>query len=91
MSLSVIEALACGKPCLLTREADPGGLVERHAAGEIVAGNPTSIAKGLQTIAALTEEQRKNWEKGEEAIIAGLNWEVSARQMVAAYHLHIGK
>ena len=84
-SFSVIDALACGKPCILTREADPNGLVEQHAAGEIVAGDPPSIAEGLQAVARLTEEMRVDWAGREKEIVAGLNWQTIGLQLIEAY------
>ena len=45
---AVLEALLASRPVLLTRAADPDGLVERHRAGILVEAEPKSISAALR-------------------------------------------
>jgi len=83
---SVLEALACGKPCLLTQAADPAGLVERHGAGVVVQPNVEDIARGFQEIARLDlSELQTMGSKGRTMVELEFNWEGIARTLVKAY------
>jgi glycosyltransferase involved in cell wall biosynthesis len=57
VSLSVLAAAAAGKPCLITREADPLGELERAQAALIVDANVSSIAAALRTATILDRQQ----------------------------------
>jgi len=56
MSLSVLAASAAGKPCLITRDADPLGELERAHAALIVEATVTSVAAGLIQACCLSGE-----------------------------------
>jgi glycosyltransferase involved in cell wall biosynthesis len=55
MSFSVIEALAYGKVCLVTPEADPGGLIRKYAAGVLTEPTVEFISQGLRDLARAPE------------------------------------
>ena len=57
LSLSVLAAAAAGKACLLTREADPLGALERARAAMVVDASVSSIANGLRQAASLSREE----------------------------------
>jgi len=57
LSLSVLAASAAGKACLITREADPLGELERAQAAVIVDASVSSIAKGLNQAANLSRQE----------------------------------
>ena len=57
LSLSVLAAAAAGKPCLITREADPLGALERANAAVIVDASVSSIAAGLRRAATAGGEE----------------------------------
>lgn len=57
LSLSVLAASAAGKACLITREADPLGELERAQAAVIVETSVSSIAKGLRQAANLSRQE----------------------------------
>jgi glycosyltransferase involved in cell wall biosynthesis len=57
VSLSVLAASAAGKACLITREADPLGELERAQAAVIVETSVSSIAKGLRQAANLSRQE----------------------------------
>jgi glycosyltransferase involved in cell wall biosynthesis len=56
LSLSVLTAAAAGKPCLITREADPLGALERAGAAIVVTATAASVADGLKCAAAMSAE-----------------------------------
>jgi glycosyltransferase involved in cell wall biosynthesis len=57
VSLSVLAAAAAGKACVITREADPLGELERAQAAVVVEGSVSSIAQGLRQAAALSRQE----------------------------------
>jgi glycosyltransferase involved in cell wall biosynthesis len=59
LSLSVLAAAAAGKPCLITREADPLGQLERAEVAIVVDPTVSSIAAGLRDAATLVEDERQ--------------------------------
>jgi glycosyltransferase involved in cell wall biosynthesis len=59
LSLSVLAAAAAGKPCLITRDADPLGELERAEAAILVEATVTSIAAGLRQAATLNVQERQ--------------------------------
>ena len=61
LSLSVLAAAAAGKPCLITRDADPFGELERAQAAIFVETNVSSIAEGLRRAAALNTVSCRPW------------------------------
>jgi glycosyltransferase involved in cell wall biosynthesis len=62
LSFSVIEALACGKPCLVTRPANPCGFIGPYHAGLEVDLSPSAIAKGFLQMSQLGVTQREKME-----------------------------
>jgi glycosyltransferase involved in cell wall biosynthesis len=59
VSLAVLAAAAAGKPCLITREADPLGELERAEAAIVVEATVSSIAAGLRRAATLSDQERQ--------------------------------
>ena len=57
LSLSVLAAAAAGKACMLTREADPLGELERAHAAVVVDASVSSIAQGLRHAATLSRHE----------------------------------
>jgi glycosyltransferase involved in cell wall biosynthesis len=53
ISFSALEALAAGKPMLLTRPADPSGLVAECGAGEVVEPEPQQLARAIERMTML--------------------------------------
>ena len=85
-SFSVLEALACGKPCLLTQAADPTGLIEQQGAGVVVRTDVKDISRGFQELAALDlSELRTMGSKGRTMVELEFNWERIARTLTKAY------
>ena len=86
LSLSVLTAAAAGKPFVITREADPLGVLERARAALIVQPAVQSLAAGLQQAAALPrEELQQMGTRARAAASAHFAWPASAQRLIDAY------
>ncbi len=86
MSFSTIEALACGKPCLLTKAADPGGIVARHRCGIIVGEDIDAIADGLIASTTVTDAEKDAMSQAAlEVVTTQLDWKQIAKKLTASY------
>jgi glycosyltransferase involved in cell wall biosynthesis len=86
VSLSVLAAAAAAKPCLITRDADPLGQLERAEAALIVDASVSSIAAGLTRAAMLSaEELQALGERAKGVARAQFTWPLIADETVAAY------
>ena len=86
LSLSVLAAAAAGKPCLITREADPLGELERAQAAVIVEANVSSIAAGLRRAATLSgDELHTMGTRAKRVAETHFTWPAIAERLVAAY------
>jgi glycosyltransferase involved in cell wall biosynthesis len=91
LSLSVLAAEASGKPCLLTRAADPLGGLERAHAAVMVEPTVASIAAGLRRFATLSGRELQIM--GARAkVVAGTHakWPDIAGRLVQAYRAALG-
>jgi glycosyltransferase involved in cell wall biosynthesis len=87
VSLSVLAAAAAGKPCLITREADPLGELARAQAAILVEGNVGSLSEGLQRAAAFSPRELQDiGARARRAAEARFSWTAMARQLGDAYH-----
>src|SRR4029453_10168149 len=86
VSLSVLAAAAAGKPCLLTRQSDPMGQLERADAPIIVDPTVSSIAGGLRRAAMLLEQERQTMgERARQVADAHFNWRSIAETLADVY------
>jgi glycosyltransferase involved in cell wall biosynthesis len=86
VSLSVLAAAAAGKPCLLTRQSDPMGQLERAEAAIIVDPTVSSIAGGLRRAAMLLEQERQTMgERARQVADAHFNWRSIAETLADVY------
>jgi glycosyltransferase involved in cell wall biosynthesis len=91
LSLSVLVAAAAGKPCLITREADPLGELERAQAALLVDASIASVATGLRRAAGLSREALRIIGTRAQCVAAAqFRWPVIARQLVEAYRSAVG-
>jgi glycosyltransferase involved in cell wall biosynthesis len=94
VSLSVLAAAAAGKPCLITREADPLGELERAQAAVVVEASVSSIAEGLRRAATLSRhELQVKGNAWPECGRSPFTWPSIAGRLVDAYrsaleHVH---
>jgi glycosyltransferase involved in cell wall biosynthesis len=90
LSLSVLAASAAGKPCLITREADPLGELERAQAAVLVEASVASIAAGLIRTANLSrDELRAMGARARGVAEAQFTWPSIAGKLIAAYRVAI--
>lgn len=86
LSLSVLAAAAAGKPCLITRDADPLGELERAQAAIVVDASVASIVAGLRRAAVLPgEELRAMGTRARIVATAKFDWPTIASRLVDAY------
>ena len=86
VSLSVLAAAAAGKPCLITREADPLGELERAQAAVIVEAKVSSIAEGLKQAASLSRHELQVMGALAQSVAeAHFTWPAIAGKLVDAY------
>ena len=86
LSLSVLSAAASGKPCLITREADPLGGLERANAAILVEPTVPDLAAGILKAASLTPGELREMGARGRAVAAALpTWHEVAARLVEAY------
>jgi glycosyltransferase involved in cell wall biosynthesis len=86
VSLSVLAASAAGKLCLITREADPLGELERAQAAVIVETSVSSIIDGLRRAATLSRDEREAMgARARRVAEAHFSWPAIAGKLIDAY------
>jgi hypothetical protein len=88
VSLSVLAAAAAGKPCLITRAADPVGELERAQAAIVVDASVSSVAAGLRRAAAFSSyELQVMGTRARGVVKARCTWPSIAGELVDAYRI----
>jgi glycosyltransferase involved in cell wall biosynthesis len=83
---AVLEALVAGTPVLLTRAADPDGLVERDRAGILVEAETTSISAALgQASAWDSTDLRERGSAARRLVDREFRWELTAEKLLEQY------
>jgi glycosyltransferase involved in cell wall biosynthesis len=83
---AVLEALLAGRPVLLTRAADPDGLVERYGAGFVSVARPDSIAKGLIEATRLDPAGLQQLSSAARRLVAReFQWEKTSKELLNEY------
>ena len=91
LSLSVLAAAAAGKPCLITRDADPLGGLERAGAAVLVEPTVASVAAGLRQAATLSGCELQMMSTRARHVAEGyFTWPTIARTLMAAYESGLG-
>lgn len=86
VSLSVLAAAAAGKACLVTRQADPLGALERAQAAFIVDATVDGIAQGLRAAKAASREDLDAIGRRARRVVEGeFSWRASAATLAEAY------
>ena len=92
LSLSVLAAAAAGKPCLITRDADPLGQLERAEAAVLVEATASSIAAGLRRAGTFSgDELQMIGARARRVAEAHINWPSIAARLVEAYRSALEK
>lgn len=86
VSLSVLEGAAVGKPCLLTRPADPGGALAQAGAAISVEPSVEGVAGAVARFAAMTPERLSQMgARGRALIVSRFTWTAAAQTLADAY------
>ena len=86
LPFAVLEAMAMGRPFLLTTPADPMGKVTEHGVGIVVEPTVEDVADGLERIAEMTDDELKTMGEGARLLVeTQFNWTETARKLVEAY------
>ena len=86
VSLSVLAAAAAGKPCLITRAADPLGVLEAADAAIIADATVSSLAAALSRAnAATVEELHAIGDRGRRVAETHFMWTAAAEKLRHAY------
>lgn len=85
MPMGVLEALAAGIPCLVTKGTGLCDLVNQYQAGLGCANDANEIARCLAELLRHREELQQYSNGALKLIDAYFDWEVVARQTIAAY------
>lgn len=92
LPFTVLEAMAMGRPCLLTTPADPMGKVAEHGAGIVVEPTVGSITEGLRRVTKMRDDELKTMgDRAKILVETQFNWMETARKLVEAYSRHSGR
>lgn len=90
LSLSVLEALALGKPCLVSHPADPMGLIGEYQAGITYDTDPDEIAQALLTAAGEDDVTLSRFSSNAKRMIQEkFNWLEITQQVLSAYEKYV--
>jgi len=86
LPFSIIEALSCGIPCLVTPSANPAGLFGKYAAGLVVRQSEDSIADGFLELARSSKARRERMREAAFQLVAEeLQWPRIAARLTEGY------
>jgi glycosyltransferase involved in cell wall biosynthesis len=86
LPFAVLEALAMGRPVLVTPETNLGRCVQEYEAGVVVAGTPEAIAEGLRLLTECDRPSYDRMSQGAERLASErFSWPEVTRQMVELY------
>jgi glycosyltransferase involved in cell wall biosynthesis len=89
LPFSVIEALAAGRPCIVTPAADPLGLVARSGAGRVIEPDVRTLGDTIVDLARLSRRELRELGARAHALLAReLNWSTIAETLESAYVRH---
>ncbi len=82
--LTVLEAMACGAPVLVTWGTNAGSMLANHHAGIVVEGRPEEIADAIVKAASDPDSLRSMADRGRE-LVKGKTWEKTAASLLNEY------
>jgi glycosyltransferase involved in cell wall biosynthesis len=83
---AVLEALALGKPALVTRETNLADLVAERRAGIVVEANPDSISRGIQQLLAVSGDEYESMSRRARQLVQDhFTWQLAAVAMANEY------
>ncbi len=85
MPMSVLEALACGLPCLLTPQTNMADLIEQHHCGWITSLDVNAIAESLQKIVTDYPTVTKDFSEKARQAVTEYSWNNIAKKSISCY------
>jgi len=90
LPLAVLEACACGRPCIVGKAADCQGMITRYGAGLVCEPDAEAVSEALSTLLSLPEARRREMgERGREMVRREFAWKTAARTLTDAVTRHI--
>lgn len=91
MPFSLLEALAAGRPALVTPGTNLGDAIAEYGAGLLVEGTPQDIARGIKALLHLSaDEYRKMQNQARRLIRDKFLWDRVAGDLAASYRRIVG-
>lgn len=81
----VLEAMAVGRPVVVTPAVGLAGVVAESGAGLVVAGEPATLAQALNDLLAAKELREEMGRRGQAAALGRFGWPAVAERMVEVY------
>lgn len=91
MPMSVLEAMALGRPCIVTRSANISDLIEHASAGWLADPASNTIAAALQMAAGSASERKRRGHAARDYVARHLTWDHVAKQYTAELGRVIGE
>lgn len=86
LPFSVLEALSIGKPCIVTPHTNMGRYIKKYNAGWVVSLNANNIAKTLDDMATISEENLIEMGLSAKSLIREeFQWEIISKKLVDVY------
>jgi glycosyltransferase involved in cell wall biosynthesis len=86
MPFALLEALAAGRPAVVTPETNLGDLVQKYGAGVQIPGDAESIAAGIGTLLTLPQEQYVQMQgRARRLIQEHFTWERVTNELATHY------
>ncbi|HXW69269.1 MAG TPA: glycosyltransferase [Dissulfurispiraceae bacterium] len=83
--LSVLEAMACGCPVVVTPEVGVAEIVRDSGAGVVINGDPVELGKGIKHLLSDSNQLKDMSERGKKTVAERFTWDVVSKQMEEVY------
>lgn len=87
----VLEAMAAGRPVVVTPGVGAADIVRESGAGAVLQGQPADLAAGIRRLLSSPADLDRMGELGRDFVRHRYSWETVARQMEEAYRQALGK
>lgn len=83
--IAALEAMACGRPVVVTPEVGLAPVIVRHGAGTVANGEPEELAAAIATLLADPALSRRMGEAGIKLVETEFSWPRIAKEMEQVY------
>jgi len=83
--MAALEAMACGRPVVVTPEVGLARTIEEAGAGVVVDGNPETLGSAIAALIADPVRRSKMGEAGSRTALQKFSWSAIAKQVEAIY------